>query len=657
MTTIKDLENAVKAVTGQRQEITLGPISLANPNILSDLGPLTSKLEKDRTIDTAIALNYVLGENRRYLTRDIDTGRIRIAIRDLAKELRNSDERITSKYSQSVSQLFDRCNHSKITASIGSVTKALTPEPTTPLWATALDIALATGLSMVPFVGPTLAAGATGGLGKLISGGIGIGVTYVNKDLGVSSLSSYNSDLKATTSVGDGLKQMPGTLLTSVSGQFTSKTTAGSALVAYLAKRDENKAKKTLTNPQAFVTSFSKVINPMTQNQILNNDIFDTLRLNLANSSAIITAKQDVVDCLSKESDTVETYIDKFGETVSKSAELIATVVNASIIGSFNDLFQVYDQRLITAKSTHVGLHLFEADTTTERSKSTVLALIITAYYLNPGIKESIRANKGAGAGILPLFDDIGVLDLINGDIQRGTPKVATGNPRSTAMTKLADQRTDIRGNFKDTTDPVEAINRAVKEGNTYITLVKSSMIDTINKVLFAHNNSGYFKEILSIFAASNMIVNSVWKAAATQGSIDKWFSEKFEVPKKAVAALKDAGFIKTYSTTVGSVSNEKKLETIGGATVNNQTKKLEYSPTNRKSATLRYYDGWVKGASDREKMMLYLFARAVTNDVNLFHVFMGVVDWTKVKELLHSIIAEINIASHSVDTKDMRPN
>lgn len=660
MTTIRELEKAVAAIARGNQDITLRSVSLANPRITTDLGPLTSKLHKLKTINTAIALNYLLGPNKRgFWSTKCDYEAMRNSIRSLSETLIFSDKLMTTSYSSSVKEILDRCNHSKISSSMTSVTKKLTPDPSTPLWATALDIGLATGLSFVPFVGPVLAAGASGGLGKLVSGLAGMGTTALNTELGVSTLSSYNSTYKATTSVQDGLNQMPGAGLTAVATPLSqSKTTAGTALVAYLAKRDEKKAKKTLSDPTAFVNSFGRVINPITQNQLLNNEIFKNIQLNIVNPD-VISAKTKIENCLEGESDTVESFIDKFGLATELSGKLIVAVVTSCIVDSFSELLNEYDEMFSFYRPLPELSRLsplYNYDKNNNISKARALSLLITAYYLNPGISASIHSKTGVGSAFISMFTELGIAEMIDNKIRGGVQSGGSGNPKQGVAEKLSMQRDNIKDTFSGATSPSVAFSAAADKGKDYIILVKDSMIDTINKVLFANNNAEHFKEIMTIFCASNMIVNSVWKAAAIQQDPNKFFSESFTLPKKAVEALKNAGFVKFYSTTIGRVSNAQKLEHMGGATIAQGSDKLVYSDTARKTATLRYYDGTFKGASDREKIMLYLFARAVTSDLNLFHVFMGVVSWTAVKEQLHSVVAEINISSHFVDQKDLRP-
>lgn len=647
MTTIKDLEAAVEAISRGNQQIALKSVALENPTIKSDIGPLTSKMAKEKTIFMAYALNLLLGSNA------VTYAKMRMGIRNLADKLNVSDKSVTSSYAQSVHQLFERCNHTKISSALASVTKSLTPEPSTPIWATMLDITLATGLSMVPFVGPVLASAAQGGLGKLLSGAGSSGQSLLNAALGVSDQPGYNSTLKATTTLSGGIRQMPGTLTNSVGTALgTSKLTASQLLINYLASRDNKNAKASVGDP-TFLTNFSRVINPMTQNQVLNNRIFDDICFKVRDD-AIIKAKNDIEICLEGESDTINSYIDKFSEAVKLSGQLIVTVVNSKILDSFDDLLGRYDEfyNMMSAAPEFSGRPLFVRGTASDDDKAKNLALLIVAYYMRAGIEASLAGGTGVGRTFTNLFRSVGFNEPDS--YFSGTARLP-GAAQSSAMQILKNQKQDVADSFKETTDAQMAFDFALAKADTYITLVKDSMIDTITKVLFATNNSGSFKEILSVFSACSVIVNSVWKSTAIHNK-NKLFNENMDIPDKAVALLKDAGFVTTYTTTIGRVSNEDKLKHMGGATIDRGTNSLVYSDTAKKTATLRYYKGTFKGASDREKVMVYLFARSVINDLNLFHVFMGVVPWQSVKEKLHEIIAEINIASHFVETKDMRP-
>ncbi|MCP6151482.1 hypothetical protein NL425_27410, partial [Klebsiella pneumoniae] len=64
MTTIRELEKAVAAISQGANAVTLRSVPLANPTITNDLGPVTSKMEKLKTIYTAIAINYLLGMSK-----------------------------------------------------------------------------------------------------------------------------------------------------------------------------------------------------------------------------------------------------------------------------------------------------------------------------------------------------------------------------------------------------------------------------------------------------------------------------------------------------------------------------------------------------------------------------------------------------------------
>lgn len=669
---LTELEDAVRGLavldvqTGRRKKLAITAPAVVQPALVHQLGPLTNKLAKDATIRTAVALNYALGSTlqpaKKYKPALIEL------VNAVASQVANSHKLNPSATSDADNQLRRRMNPITVQSSMDAVKKDLPDIQQTEVWARLIDATLATGLSMVPFVGPILASVCTKGIdGILPSGGSMLGgyisgsqVFNLSKDTG-----NYNSDIKAPTTIMGGLKNAGGSAPTNFSSVLqVSKTTPGTFIVEYLRERAENQKSETLTRltstkpedqqfARQWMRTFNLIMNPITQGQSATNSVLSDLKLNITRVPNI-KAASELSNTMAKPSKTVEDYIFKLRDSINLAGDILVGVVKSGIVDSFSDMLTTYYSTMqSTATSFRTAYAAPPVGLVDLDDRATHLAFLIIGYFLNTAIK-----NAGTRAHPFEdMFDDTMTTTIVSEDIFRGPGYVKVVKPKTLDPVAQFDEVSAFRSDRKNLVRGVNTVLTSSDsevgmisgtfglirtQATAYVENIKSAMVSTLTQGLFRYDNSDKYKEAVSTFAACNVIVNAVWKSALTGKT-----NESFKIPLQAVKVLSAVGLVNLYSTAFGTISDKDKLLKIGATVVPGGRGQRTQVTWSAATAKLRYYDGAVKGASDSEIVMMYLFARYATTNINMFNILMGVEKWDDIILGLRQTILQINQASH----------
>lgn len=665
-----------------RKTIVIRRASAPTPALMQSLGPLTNKVAKDATVRTAVALNHVFGQTTDHHLQEA-VAPLRLTVDRVASKILTSHGKGTSSALLGVTEILKRMEPVGLNGSIEAAKKLLPDTQQTEIWAKVIDATLATALTMVPFAGPILASFCLKGLNGAIASGAGMATGHISGS-DVFNLSkdteNYNSNIKAGTTGRGGAMLAASNAPTNFLGQIdVSKATPGSLIVSAIrtaAEKKRNADLNRLTNTNYPLTredasfrenwhnTFDRIMNPVTQDQVAQNKILDSYKLKLNMSGADMSAGADLAETLRTPSKTVEAYIKKVGESLKISIGILEQVIDLGIMASFGEELDKYKREMDSFAVGHGGLAPFYPYTGTpaDRAPEWHLALLIVAYYYNVAIKSARGALTKTHPLIVP-FTSIGCDSYLDPSLMVKGPGTASLTAFKSPTGAIVDK--DVNA-FKSgrsmmsystqstlstsTMEPIQKINLVAQsistEATSYVDTVKNAMAKGVTQALFRSDNTKFYTEIITVFGAANVIVNSVWKA-----SLSGKTSSNFTIPIQAVKALATYELVNMYSTWNKKISDKDKLGKIG-AQISQDGKSIDWNPS---AAKLRWYDGTFAGASDSEKLMLYLFARAATDGINLFNLFTGVDSWKETKASLHQLIAEINEAAHKAEWQAVR--
>lgn len=666
-----------------RKKIVVKRASAPTPALMQSLGPLTNKVAKDATVRTAVALNHVFGATDDHHLQEA-MAPLRLTVDKVASKILTSHGRGTSSALLGVTEILKRMEPIGLNGSIDAAKKALPDTKQSEVWAKIIDATLATALTMVPFAGPILASFCLKGLNGAISSGAGMISGHISGS-DVFNLSkdtdNYNSNIKAGTTGRGGERLAASNAPTNFLGQVDlSKATPGSLIVDAIRKAAEQKRSQDLdrlvnsnypltredaTFREEWHNTFDRIMNPVTQDQVAQNKILDSYKLKLDLSGADMSAGTELADTLRTPSKTVEGYVKKVAESLKISITILEQVIDLGVLASFGEELDKYHREMVSFAGTHPTLAPLYPYTgmASDRAPAWHLALLIVAYYYNVAIKSARGDALNARHPLIVPFTSIGCDTYLDPSLMAKGPSTGTLAPFKGPTGQIGDK--DVNA-FKSgrsilaystqstlgtkTMEPIGKLNLVAQsistEAVSYVDTIKNAMAKGVTQALFRCDNTKFYTEIITVFGAANIIVNSVWAA-----SLSGKKSSTFTIPIQAVKALATYELVNIYSTWNKQISDKDKLGKIG-AQISQDGKTIDWNPA---SAKLRWYDGTFAGASDSEKLMLYLFARAATDGINLFNLFTGVDSWKDTKASLHELISEINKAAHASEWRAVK--
>lgn len=669
---LKALDELIAEIADQNsKKVVIRRAMQPSVKLMQSLGPLTSKMEKDATIKTAVALNLMMATTDPFLKAGIMP--IERAVTAVTGKIGRSYQGSGSAGTSGTLDIIKRIDPIKISNGVAAAQKALPDTPQSDVWAKVIDGTLAITLSMIPYAGPILAGFCLKG----VSGGLAAGATMAQAQMASADMFNlqsgqpgYNSTIKAGTNMQGAMKlgvsnipsNVVGALPSNIAGLDMSKATPGTLIVAALRDRADKKQKELLDRLESTSTdpkevqfrtnwhnSFDRMMNPLTQDQVSQNKVIDDFKFKLR-ADRDIKSGNELAKVLSKPSATVTEYINKTSEALQLAIAALSEVVQAGIVDSFGpELTKYYTLLGQQAGKTPRYSQIDFPD-------ATHLALIIISYFLNVSIKA-----RRAGNPFLYAFEASGTKDILEPsvwdsgvvNVKANTLTALRGTQDSEVSSFVLDRKmlksgaASILSNnsdlVRDEHKIAEVMGMVQTQAEGYVETIKQSMIKGMTQAMFQHSND--FSKVIIVFGACNIIVNSVWKAGL---SGDK--GGKFKIPFQAIKALQDQGLVTVYKTFTKTVSDKEKLLKTG-ATIGARGA-VSWDVNN---ARLRWYEDFLGSASESEKLMVYLFARGATEQINLFNLFTGVDSWDDILKSLRELIVEINQAAHRPEIAAVR--
>lgn len=598
-------------------------LATPEPSLQTELGPLTTKLEKASTLQCAAAMALEFKGNPLYQSQ------LRTVRGDLNVATINSGN-------GGAESLF--ALGQAITALSTAVTNTGKAElekkpPPSPL-VLVLDAVLAQSLLAVPYAGPFLSAAAQNA-GTLLGAAANTAfqsianyaMTAPTSDK--STLATVLGGTTITSDVGSGMvsgvaKGMSSGLSKNVP-QVGGYNGAVSFFYGMWQKRQERIKNEDIDKIVANggldqVVSVVKIMNTQTQNQVATNKIYDRL---FSSVKPEIEEKK-LESLLNKKSDTIKEYYQKVPETLNAYRKYVLALMYASIVDSLRDeitALQNEIQRLALAKK--VSAPVFAT------SGHEMAAVLVMGYYFYRYMKMN-PTHSGPLTAVMTKYYPNWVAPTVGTTPSTLATMMPTLNVESQTIAKTFQNTQQFKSvieapSWYSSSSPVisEAIETAGSSAARYFGLLKSSLSNTLAKNLRrGEANTPDIGDIVRLVAVCSLIVNEVLSAVARKKSIsyqDSW-----------IDTLVDLKFVNKYSKWFGQISEDKKKEVTGHG-------------SNVASNFRLRFPGSLP--SDSERTMVYMFASIVVLNVDLGKIVTGTQDWSKVKDNLYQLIGLINSA------------
>jgi hypothetical protein len=640
MTTVTELTKKIlelKDLDGILQEassaIQLQPAS----ELMSSYGPLTDKLSKQNTLKTA---QYLFDE---YLS---NTGSIspqesllRSALNELADELvvenlranvkcfglllENND--IKAAVDKAASETIDKLK-SNLTYSQPAVLQLA-------------DVAAATTLTGVPFVGPALAGGIIGGPMAAISYGGGEAAAYFKGDIyglypgnptgSSSSEKAYQGAMQMSKDVPkDYLKE--NTFLKSLSDKVSAQgdkdlllskpSSYGVGLAWYFFTKYMLKSVNSaitsavpddVKNIMAATAIKNKakeptVINPLTQNQLAYNFKFQQ-QITLRAMTAHKTKAEAIV---ATDSSTLKAFAEKIVKIHKISRDVFIGTIEQSIVDCFYEDLKNWNRELLPQSGPNKSLYSLSSS---GENAGRVISLLIISYFYYKFHKQR---------NDLTYLDDVYLSAF---EEQPGDNPIDRRSP--------VDKGTQLYGKFRsiksfDTrVDDHAKWSSILTSSKAYITLLKTALLNDFSAAFKNGSDAKDISKGIKVYFAVVMAVshNASLKAAMENKSgLGYLKSYATEIPDETINVLEAAGLLtQYYRDWKGSASQETKEKATAGG-------KLRYCKS-------------IAGSSKAEKMMVYLFSTMAMSIINPTQLVCGVQNWSKTENYLKEVIKTIN--------------
>lgn len=615
-------------------------------------GPLTNKLTRRESAELAVYLIDLAQRDKTSLDpqEKRNAEKFLKTVNAVAAELATSNLVVTPGGVLAAVDIttFQSAVTEAVTAATAKLTAAYTATP--PVMTEFLDIGVAIGAAQIPLAGPFLAGYVMGGAQGAASVGFSAALVYTTNahpgSLLPQVLPNESAALKAQQGVVKDVGKDMAKNFTPVANRdkkreeerkaankkdevlIASPKTHGFGLAWYMLARMKLK----WTNQQIGAAAAGDMgllmsstgignmmdlanraaINPQTRNQMC---VTSTSRL--IDTSKFESRQGDLKARLKSNYKSIEEFGEKLVQVQTALRTLLADILTVNVIRSFAEDLNIYIEEYekvpgFAARNPNFVIRRGEAPDLNTRHTAVVAALIVSYFFMRATKVFAFRGNiKNNPPSALKTMADAG-----NTTIQafRRLQKFEGQMPVS------ADEHWDV---VKPT---------SLK----YVTVLKGAIVDDLAAPFaYGSNSIGDIKKALKLFFACTMIVNdnASRKAAGAQGGMKAaTVSTATNIPIDVIKLIAEAGFLTTYSTAFGTVSDDQKKKFTSGG------KKL------------RWYDGKIKGASDSEKMMVYVFACIVLSVVDVTKLACGFQSWKATTDMLTSAIQEINRAEKTLD-------
>ncbi|WP_341989177.1 hypothetical protein [Azorhizobium sp. AG788] len=633
-TSTEDLKGHLKRVQDRAMALNwqdkITVLATPEPSLQTELGPLTTKLESEKTKQCAAVMALEFKNDVGFQSQ----------LRSIRNDLNLSTISSGNGGAETLFALGEAIN--ALRGAITTIGKAELEKkaPPSPL-VKVLDALLAQSLMAVPYAGPFLSAAAQNA-GTLLSAGVASGFQAITnyaltpppKD--ESTLATVLGGTTLTSGVGSGLIQDAGKGLSAAIAKNAPVLGGYDGAVSFFyglwqARQERNKNKEIDAIVQGGnldqQVDIVRIMSAQTQNQVVTNRIYDRL---------FSTVRPDVEErklesLLNKKSDTIKQYYDKVPETLNAYRQYVLALMYASIVESLNDEITALRQEVTTlATAKRVPPPTFMAASADKKFEAA--STLVMGYYFYRYIKNNPLHN----AALLAIMRKYYPGWTITASVPGGglTAMLPTLNPESQAIAKAFINTQQFKSVIEAPQDgriwsaptgPVinDAIDTAGTSAGRYFGLLKSSLSNTLAKNLRrGETNTPSISDIVRLVAVCSLIVNEVLGAVARKKSFsyqDSW-----------IDTLAELNFVAKYSKWFGQISEAKKREVTGHGSASAGNYRLRFPGSL---------------PSDAERTMIYMFASVVVMNVDLGKIVTGTQNWDKVKDNLYVTIGIINSA------------
>lgn len=571
---------------------------------------------------------------------------------------------------------------SAVSGADGEIKASLTAAYTAnaPLLVDLLDMGLAVGLSEVPVAGPFLAGYVMGGMTGAVQMGAASAVVYAansnteahdvflpQAEMGYAQPSNSGAEDKVSQGVAkdvakDMMKSAPGAPSIDAARRqaFADKDKANKVLIAqprtqvlglawYVLLRtklrwtNEAIASAAQSDGAVFETSSSvnnmwsitpnNTINPQTRNQLSVSSVGKFI-----DETRFSDKVEELKSRLQTNAETLESFGKKMVEVQKSLRKLLEHVLKVDIVRSFNGDLGEYNKVMHQIDGSVTGRSKFlvePGEAVSDQSNHTrVVALLIVAYFSLRFSKNLAKANLEAGKPMEkgPPGEEAGAPKKA-GD-SRIKSLVKEGNVNAIAFKNLQKGANQVHFDEKMKWSTVKANSVA------YVRILKSAIVDDLTAPFRVPTRPKDLKDAFKLYMVCAMIVNDNVARKAAKAAGTGWktvtINSATQIPMPLIQELRKLGFLNLYTATAKFLNEDEKKRSYTAG----QTK-------------LRWFDGTVSGASTSEKMMVYVFSCVVLSLVDITKIACGFQNWDETKDLLHTVIREINEAEIQMDAKE----
>ncbi|WP_332119251.1 hypothetical protein [Azorhizobium caulinodans] len=633
-TSTEDLKLHLKRVQDKALQLnwqdTITVLATPEPSLVTELGPLTTKLENAKTQQCAAVMALEFQANVKY-QQNIRTTRSELNSSTIQSGNGGVEAFVT------LAQAIDTLRNAVTTVGKTELEK---PQPPSPVLKV-LDALLAQSLMAVPYAGPFLSAAAQNA-GTLLSAGVltafqsiaNYALTAPPKDS--STLGTVLGGTTQTTGVASGLvsgagKGVSGAIAKAVPvlGGYDGAVSFFYNLWAAKKQREKDAELDTIVQGGNLSTQVDvvRVMNTQTQNQVVSNKIYDRLFATVKP----VAEEQKLEMLLNKKSDSIKNFYKKVPDTLDAYRQYVLQLMYASIVESLSDeIVSLHREIQGLSVAKKVSMPVFASATT---QKFELAAVLVMGYYFY----RYIKMNPAHSASLVTLMQKYypgwtatsvvttpPVLTTMMPTLNTESRVIAQGFINTqTFQSVIAPPPTGLKGIISSSEPYVsEAIETAGDSAGRYFGLLKSSISNTLAKNLRrGESNTPDIAKIVKLVAVCTLIVNEVLGAVARKASFsyqDSW-----------IDVLADCEFLTRYSKWFGRISEDKKKQVTGYGKAVSESR-------------LRFPGSL---PSDAERTMVYMFASVVVLNVDLGKIVIGTQNWAKVRENLHKTISIINEA------------
>jgi len=334
---------------------------------------------------------------------------------------------------------------------------------------------------------------------------------------------------------------------------------------------------------------------------------------------------RDVASKAEKQSDSCEEFYQNIQKLSESLLDFFKSVVADSIIVSFSPLESLVKQRMQDLSANPETAKIVDdiKKNFKDLNSSTILAAVLIGWFLRNSLSVADE-NR--------LKSD---LKWIRDKSPSGMGSYRNLEKTTADFVKVAGEslrRGDVKFKSKDFSGQTELVLQlAAKQAEKYTWQIKEVVAQTLDAIFRVQPKPQQIDEIIALQITCTNIVAECYRRAAARQDI--------EIDEKYIKELEKLKFLKTYSKTLGFVSNKEKIE---------KTRKVE---NNIVTWTLRYPLGVGKvfqaTASVKEAAMVYAFAVIVTQYVDILRLSVGLDDWDRVRQNLNNAIGVINRAAN----------